>query len=85
MKKVTDSYKVSREKLAYLVDSTAAPICIIVPISTWAVFFSSLLEANGVATTGQGINEYISSIPYMAYGWVTLAVVFLVATENYQT
>ncbi len=44
MKKVTDGYKISREKLAYLVDSTAAPICILVPISTWAIFFSSLLE-----------------------------------------
>ncbi|WP_431769396.1 Na+/H+ antiporter NhaC family protein [Vibrio sinus] len=82
MKKVTDNYKISREKLAYMVDSTAAPICIIIPISTWAVFFASLLEANGIAVAGQGIHVYIDSIPYMAYGWVTLVVVFLVATEK---
>ncbi|MCW8345906.1 sodium:proton antiporter [Vibrio sp. ZSDZ65] len=79
MKKITDGYQVSREKLAYMVDSTAAPICILVPISTWAIFFSSLLEANGVAEPGQGIAAYIEAIPYMAYGWVTLIIVFLVA------
>ena len=79
MKKVTDGYQISREKLSYLVDSTAAPICILVPISTWAIFFSSLLESNGVAETGKGIQTYIEAIPYMAYGWVTLAIVLLVA------
>ena len=82
MKKITDSYNISREKLSYLVDSTAAPICILVPISTWAIFFSSLLEANDVAESGQGIQTYIEAIPYMAYGWVTLAIVFLVAIEK---
>ncbi|MEZ9329942.1 Na+/H+ antiporter NhaC family protein [Vibrio breoganii] len=82
MKKVTDGYNVSREKLSYLVDSTAAPICILVPISTWAIFFSSLLEANGVAEAGEGIKAYIQAIPYMAYGWVTLAIVLLVAMEK---
>lgn len=82
MKKVTDGYQISREKLAYLVDSTAAPICIIVPISTWAIFFSSLLEANGVAETGKGIHTYIEAIPYMAYGWITLIIVLLVAMEK---
>ncbi|PSU29296.1 Na+/H+ antiporter NhaC family protein [Photobacterium lutimaris] len=82
MKRITDSYKISREKLAYLVDSTAAPICIIIPISTWAVFFSSLLESNDIAASGEGLSVYIQAIPYMAYGWVTLAVVFLVAMDK---
>ena len=82
MKKVTDTYKISREKLAYLVDSTAAPICILVPISTWAIFFSSLLEANGAAEEGSGLGAYMSAIPYMAYGWVTLLIVLLVALEK---
>lgn len=82
MKKVTDGYQISREKLSYLVDSTAAPICILVPISTWAIFFSSLLEANNVAEAGEGIKTYIEAIPYMAYGWVTLAIVLLVALEK---
>lgn len=79
VKKLTDHYKVSREKLAYIIDSTAAPMCIIVPVSTWAVFFAGLLEENDLAETGNGLSLYISSIPYMIYGWIALLVVFLVA------
>ncbi|GKW48230.1 Na+/H+ antiporter NhaC family protein [Halomonas sp. NCCP-2165] len=77
MKKVTDRFQISREKLAYIVDSTAAPICILVPFSTWAVFFAGLLEENNVAGNGMGL--YIESIPYMFYAWVAAAVVPLVA------
>ncbi|MGP4713295.1 MULTISPECIES: Na+/H+ antiporter NhaC family protein [unclassified Psychrobacter] len=79
VKKLTDVYHVSREKLAYIVDSTAAPMCIIVPISTWAVYFAGLLEENGVAGDGEGIGLYITAIPYMAYAWFALLIVFLVA------
>ena len=79
VKKLTDVYNVSREKLAYIVDSTAAPMCIIVPISTRAVYFAGLLEENGVAGDGEGIGLYISAIPYMAYAWFALLIVFLVA------
>ena len=43
MKRVTDKFKISRQKLAYIVDSTAAPVCVIIPISTWPVFFGGLL------------------------------------------
>lgn len=79
VKNLTDYYKVSREKLAYIIDSTAAPMCVIVPISTWAVFFAGLLEENNMAAEGQGMSLYISAIPYMAYAWMALLVVFLVA------
>lgn len=79
VKKLTDHYQVSREKLAYIVDSTAAPMCVIVPISTWAVYFAGLLEENGVAGKGGGMSLYISAIPYMAYAWLALIIVFLVA------
>ena len=79
VKKLTDHYNVSREKLAYIIDSTAAPMCVIVPVSTWAVFFSGLLEENKLAEEGGGLSLYISSIPYMVYGWVALILVFLVA------
>lgn len=79
VKKLTDHYQVSREKLAYIIDSTAAPMCVIVPISTWAVFFAGLLEENQLAAEGQGLSVYISAIPYMVYGWVALGLVFLVA------
>lgn len=82
MRKATDKVKVSREFLAYVVDSTAAPVCIILPFSTWAVFFSGLLEENGVAAEGKGIDLFISAIPYMIYAWVCLVIVALVINRN---
>jgi len=78
MKRVTDRFNISREKLAYVVDSTAAPICVLVPLSTWAVFFGGLLENNGIAATGQGIATYIQAIPYMLYAWAAVILVLLV-------
>lgn len=79
MKRVTDRFKISREMLAYVVDSTAAPICVLVPLSTWAVFFGGLLESNDIAATGQGISVYIQAIPYMLYAWFAVILVVLVA------
>ncbi|MGB0860132.1 MAG: Na+/H+ antiporter NhaC family protein [Pseudoalteromonas spongiae] len=78
MRRVTDKFKISREMLAYVVDSTAAPICVLVPLSTWAVFFGGLLVDNGVAAEGQGISVYIDAIPYMLYAWVAVFMVPLV-------
>ncbi len=78
MRRVTDKFKISREMLAYVVDSTAAPICVLVPLSTWAVFFGGLLVDNGVAAEGQGISVYIDAIPYMLYAWVAVLMVPLV-------
>ncbi|MDH5214716.1 MAG: sodium:proton antiporter [Gammaproteobacteria bacterium] len=75
MRELTDKYKVSREKLAYIVDSTAAPVSVIIPFSTWGAFFGGLLVANGVAEEGQGLNVYISAIPYMLYAWVAIFIV----------
>lgn len=75
MRELTDKFRVSREKLAYVVDSTAAPVSVIIPFSTWGAFFGGLLVANGVAPEGQGLEVYISAIPYMLYAWVA---VFLV-------
>ncbi|CAM2963077.1 Na+/H+ antiporter NhaC family protein [Dichelobacter nodosus] len=81
VKKLTDYYKVSREKLAYIIDSTAAPTCVIVPVSTWAVYFAGLLEEAGAVEKGQGIAMYIKSIPYMVYAWIALIIVALVAAD----
>lgn len=78
MRSLTDKYKVSREKLAYVVDSTAAPISVIIPFSTWGAFFGGLLVANGLAPEGEGLKVYISAIPYMLYAWVAVALVPLV-------
>ncbi len=78
MRNLTDRYRVSREKLAYIVDSTAAPISVIIPFSTWGAFFAGLLVANGVADEGQGLDVYISAIPYMLYAWVAVLLVPIV-------
>ena len=75
MRSLTDKYRVSREKLAYVVDSTAAPISVIIPFSTWGVFFAGLIVANGIAPEGQGLDFYIGAIPYMLYAWVAVLMV----------
>ncbi|WP_442489252.1 Na+/H+ antiporter NhaC family protein [Halomonas litopenaei] len=79
MRQVTDRFKTSREMLAYVIDSTAAPISVLIPISTWAVFFGALIEKNGLAPDGQGVWTYIQAIPFMFYPWIAVAMVPLVA------
>ena len=83
MKKVTDKFKVSRSMLAYIVDSTAAPTCVLVPLSTWAVYFSVILESTEYVSIGEGINYYISAIPYMFYPIIALILVPFVATGRF--
>ncbi|MEX0709007.1 MAG: Na+/H+ antiporter NhaC family protein [Woeseia sp.] len=78
MRDLTDRYRISREKLAYVVDSTAAPISVLIPFSTWGAFFSGLLVTNGLAAEGQGLDVYISAIPYMLYAWAAVLLVPLV-------
>ncbi len=80
MRKVTDKFNVSREKLAYVVDSTAAPICVLVPLSTWGVFFAGVLETSEIAEPGQGMALYVSAVPYMLYPWLAVLLVPLVAS-----
>lgn len=78
MRKLTDKFRISREKLAYVVDSTAAPISVIIPFSTWGVFFAGLIVANDIAPEGKGLDTYISAIPYMLYAWTAVLLVPLV-------
>ncbi len=66
MRPVTDKQNVSRAKLAYLIDATAAPICIIAPISSWAAAVASFAE------DGQGLNLFIQAIPYNFYALLTV-------------
>ncbi|WP_286828454.1 MULTISPECIES: Na+/H+ antiporter NhaC family protein [Kordiimonas] len=83
MRKITDQYRVSREMLAYVIDSTAAPVSVIIPLSTWGVFFAKLLEENGLAAEGQGLWTYISGIPYMLYPWIAIFIIPLVAAGKF--
>ena len=78
MKPVTDKFRASREMLAFIVDSTAAPVCVLVPLSTWAVYVAGLMESNGLARPGQGLDFYIRTIPFVIYGWAATLLVPLV-------
>lgn len=76
MRPVTDKFKISREKLAYIIDSTAAPVCIIAPISSWAAAVSS------VAPEGQGLNLFMRAIPYNFYALLTLCTVLYISLSG---
>lgn len=75
MKKVTDHYRIPREFLAYVVSSTAVPVCVIVPISTWVIFIGKLVGDAGVVPAGEGISAYLNIIPYISYGYIQFALV----------
>ncbi len=79
MKKITDKFNISRELLAYTVHATSAPLCILLPISTWSIFISGILEREGIVPKGQGMIGYMQAIPYMTFGFVGIALVLLVA------
>ncbi len=82
MKKLTDRYRVSREMLAYVVDSTAAPICVLIPLSTWAVYFAAVLEESLDLEQGKGFVLYLQAIPYMFYAWAAVILVPLVILKK---
>ena len=75
MRPVTDRHQISRVKLAYLIDATAAPVCMIAPISSWAAAVSSTAE--GLDTGISGIQLFIKAIPYNFYSLLTF--VFIIA------
>ena len=77
MRPVTDKHNVSRAKLSYIIDATAAPVCIIAPISSWAAAVSS------VAPEGQGLTLFIQSIPYNLYALLTLFMVIALAVMKF--
>ena len=76
MRPVTDAHQISRAKLAFLIDATAAPICIIAPISSWAAAVSGTVE--GV----NGLSLFIQTIPYNLYALLTILMVILVSVLN---
>lgn len=81
MRPITDKQKVSRAKLAYILDSTAAPVCIIAPISSWVVTVMSVVKGSeGFADLGISEFEFfIRSIPYNLYALLTLLMVVVIA------
>ena len=77
MKPVTDAHKISRAKLAYIIDATAAPICMIAPISSWAAAVTKF------APEGQGLSLFIKAIPYNFYSLLTLVFVVALAVMKF--
>lgn len=74
MRPVTDKFKVSRAKLAYIIDATAAPVCIIAPISSWAAAINSYVpEGSDIS----GFQLFVRTIPFNLYALLTLYMVFL--------
>lgn len=82
MREICDRRKVPREALAYLLDSTGTPICVLLPFSTWTAFYISLfmkeeaIQAMGFAS---GLQMYIQTIPFIFYASITVLMVFLFA------
>lgn len=76
MRPITDKHNVSRSKLAYIIDATAAPICIIAPVSSWAAAVSGTVE--GV----NGIQLFINTIPYNLYALLTIVMVIFISLQN---
>ena len=76
MRPVYDRERISREKLAYIIDATAAPVCIIAPVSSWAVAVASeISETNG-------FNAFLSTVPYNLYALLTIIMVIFICVSN---
>lgn len=76
MKPVTDKHNISRAKLAYLIDATAAPICIIAPVSSWAAAVTAYLDG------GDGFTVFIQTIPYNFYAILTIVMMITIVSMN---
>lgn len=80
MRPVTDRFKVSRAKLAYIIDATAAPVCIIAPVSSWAAAVNSYVPADAGIT---GFQLFLRTIPYNLYALLTLAMVLYIVITGF--
>lgn len=80
MRPITDKFKVSRAKLAYIIDATAAPICILAPVSSWAAAVgSSLPEDSSI----DGFSLFLQTIPFNMYAWLTMAfMLFIICSQR---
>ncbi|MBR2582053.1 MAG: Na+/H+ antiporter NhaC family protein [Oscillospiraceae bacterium] len=81
MRPVTDSHRISRAKLAFLIDATAAPICMIAPVSSWAAAVSGV--ADDLGTGISGIQLFLRAIPYNFYSLLTLVFIIVLALMNF--
>ena len=77
MRPVTDKFGISRAKLSYLIDATAAPICIIAPISSWAVAVAGNIGLDN------SFSLFVQSIPYNLYALLTIGMVLVICLTNF--
>ena len=77
MRNLTDKHKIPREALGYVVNTSGSPVCVLVPISTWAIFMIGLIELQGITYNGSATSAYIHSIPYMVYAILALVVAMI--------
>ena len=77
MRPLTDKHKISREKLAYLIDATAAPVCIIAPISSWAAAVTGFVDG------ANGLTLFVRAIPYNFYALLTIAMMFTLTLADF--
>ncbi len=77
MKPLSDKFNISRAKLAYLIDATAAPVCIIAPISSWAAAVSGFVQGQN------GLTIFIRAIPYNFYALFTIVMMFAIVAMNF--
>ena len=78
MRPVTESHKISRAKLAYIIDATAAPVCMIAPVSSWAAAVAGYVQSDSV----NGIELFIKQIPYNYYCLLTLVMIIVISLLN---
>ena len=77
MMPVTDKHRISRAKLAYIIDATAAPICIIAPVSSWAAAVSGFVEG------ANGLELFIRAIPYNFYAFLSIVMIITISKMNF--
>lgn len=77
MKGITDRLGVPRTQLAYVVNTMAAPVCILIPLSSWAAYFAMLMENEGVTVDGTGMGAYLKALPLTFYAYIAVIVCIL--------
>lgn len=77
MKGITDRLGVPRTHLATIVNTVAAPVCILIPLSSWGAYFAMLMENEGVVFNGTGMGAYIKALPLTFYAYLMIAIVIL--------
>lgn len=81
MRNITDQFQISREKLAYVISLVCVPITVIIPISTWTIFYGTQLINANVVDVNNPIHAFIYTIPYNFSAWISLFFGFLVVHE----